>query len=86
MLGEERVMGTVTTEISVGGPGRPEINGRISYENRGECFFLPYGRNDIEGHVTLSVGDRVSFLIATDQRFVGIVLKFVLTSDLDHAP
>jgi hypothetical protein len=81
MLGEERVMGTVTTEISVGGPGRSEINGRISSENRGECFFLPYARNDIEGYVTLTVGDRLSFLIATDQRFVRVVLIVVLTSD-----
>ncbi|CAG0913069.1 unnamed protein product [Notodromas monacha] len=78
MQGEERVMGTVTTEIMVGSaPGRQEINGRISYENRGECFFLPYGRNDIEGHVTLSVGDRVSFLIATDQRTGNLAARCV---------
>lgn len=59
VLSEERVTGTVTTEL---GPGQ---QGRISYENRGECFFLPYGKDDVEGNVTLSIGDKVSFQIAT---------------------
>nr|CAH0099384.1 unnamed protein product [Daphnia galeata] len=59
VLSEERVTGTVTTELGTG------QQGRISYENRGECFFLPYGKDDVEGNVTLSVGDKVSFQIAT---------------------
>ena len=63
MLSEERVTGTVTTELGTG------QQGRISYENRGECFFLPYGKDDVEGNVTLSVGDKVSFQIATSHRY-----------------
>ena len=63
MLSEERVTGTVTTELGTG------QQGRISYENRGECFFLPYGKDDVEGNVTLSVGDKVSFQIATSYRY-----------------
>lgn len=64
VLSEERVTGTVTTELA---PGQHQ--GRISYENRGECFFLPYGKDDVEGNVTLSVGDKVSFQIATSHRY-----------------
>ena len=65
MLSEERVVGVVTTELNETGS---ECNGRISYENRGECFFLPYGKDDVEGYVTLKPGDKVSFQIATNQR------------------
>ena len=67
MLSEERVTGTVTTELTAGAPAQ---HGRISYENRGECFFLPYDQEDIEGNVTLRVGDLVSFQMATNPRSV----------------
>ncbi|XP_037094593.1 cold shock domain-containing protein E1-like [Pollicipes pollicipes] len=65
VLSEERVTGTVTTELT---PGAPAQHGRISYENRGECFFLPYDMEDIEGNVSLRVGDLVSFQMATNPR------------------
>lgn len=69
-MSEERVTGTVTTEVrssesSSGG----DTTGRISYENRGECFFLPYTKDDVEGNVTLRAGDKVSFQIATNNRY-----------------
>ncbi|XP_012279281.1 cold shock domain-containing protein E1 [Orussus abietinus] len=64
VLSEERVTGNVTTELQANG----DSQGRISYENRGECFFLPYTKDDVEGNVTLRAGDRVSFQIATNQR------------------
>ncbi|XP_076302317.1 RNA-binding protein Unr-like [Lasioglossum baleicum] len=64
VLSEERVTGNVTTELQTNG----DTQGRISYENRGECFFLPYTKDDVEGNVTLRAGDRVSFQIATNQR------------------
>ncbi|XP_029053101.1 cold shock domain-containing protein E1 isoform X1 [Osmia bicornis bicornis] len=64
VLSEERVTGNVTTELQASG----DSLGRISYENRGECFFLPYTKDDVEGNVTLRAGDRVSFQIATNQR------------------
>ncbi|XP_012137903.1 cold shock domain-containing Unr isoform X2 [Megachile rotundata] len=64
VLSEERVIGLVTTELQASG----DSQGRISYENRGECFFLPYTKDDIEGNVTLRSGDKVSFQIATNQR------------------
>ncbi|XP_060809843.1 cold shock domain-containing protein E1 [Amyelois transitella] len=66
VLSEARVTGTVTTEVK--GEGSGDNTGRISYENRGECFFLPYTKDDVEGHVTLHTGDAVSFQIATNQR------------------
>lgn len=67
-MSEERVTGTVTTEIR--GEGSSGDNqGRISYENRGECFFLPYTKDDVEGNVTLRSGDKVSFQIATNHRY-----------------
>lgn len=66
VLSEERVTGNVTTEL----PASGDSQGRISYENRGECFFLPYTKDDVEGNVTLRAGDKVSFQIATNQRYV----------------
>ena len=75
VLSEERVTGTVTTELksdsanpSNTSSSSSDTTGRISYENRGECFFLPYTKDDVEGHVTLRAGDKVSFQIATNQR------------------
>lgn len=73
VLSEERVTGTVTTELksgdgTPGGGGEITTTGRISYENRGECFFLPYNKDDIEGNVSLRSGDKVSFQIATNAR------------------
>lgn len=67
VLSEERVIGIVTTELRSEHSGS-EHQGRITYENRGECFFLPYGKDDVEGYVTLKPGDKVSFQIATNQR------------------
>lgn len=61
----------MTTELQVSG----DSQGRISYENRGECFFLPYTKDDVEGNVTLRAGDKVSFQIATNQRYD--ILMFV---------
>lgn len=67
VMSEERVTGTVTTEVK--GEGTTgDTQGRISYENRGECFFLPYTKDDVEGNVTLRSGDKVSFQIATNNR------------------
>ncbi|KAL4717709.1 hypothetical protein ACJJTC_000858 [Scirpophaga incertulas] len=66
VLSEARVTGTVTTEVK--GEGSGDNTGRISYENRGECFFLPYTKDDVEGNVVLRTGDAVSFQIATNQR------------------
>ncbi|XP_038216584.1 cold shock domain-containing protein E1 isoform X2 [Zerene cesonia] len=66
VLSEARVTGIVTTEVK--GEGSGDNTGRISYENRGECFFLPYTKDDVEGNVTLRTGDAVSFQIATNQR------------------
>lgn len=65
-LGDQRCIGNVTTELQASG----DSQGRISYENRGECFFLPYTKDDVEGNVTLRAGDKVSFQIATNQRYV----------------
>ncbi|KAG5677382.1 hypothetical protein PVAND_007146 [Polypedilum vanderplanki] len=70
---EERVTGTVTTEIRSSNdlsinPSASDTTGRISYENRGECFFLPYTKDDVEGNVQLKAGDKVSFQIATNNR------------------
>ncbi|XP_044257145.1 cold shock domain-containing protein E1 [Tribolium madens] len=67
VMSEERVTGTVTTELRGEGSGG-DSTGRISYENRGECFFLPYTKDDVEGNVTLRAGDKVSFQIATNNR------------------
>ncbi|XP_018569827.1 cold shock domain-containing protein E1 [Anoplophora glabripennis] len=68
VMSEERVTGTVTTEVKASEGSGGDTTGRISYENRGECFFLPYTKDDVEGNVTLRSGDKVSFQIATNNR------------------
>merc|ERR1719419_912304 len=76
VMSEERVIGTVTTETKVG-PDGIETQGRISYENRGECFFLPFTMPDVEGNVTLASGDKVSFQMATVQRSGNLAAKTI---------
>merc|ERR1719447_1600052 len=76
VMSEERVIGTVTTECKVN-PDGSETPGRISYENRGECFFLPFNLPDVEGNVILSSGDKVSFQVATVQRSGNLAAKTI---------
>lgn len=62
VLSSERVSGFVTTEVKNG------AEGRVAYESRGECFFLPYTKDDLERTDThLNPGDKVTFQIATDK-------------------
>lgn len=42
--------------------------GRVSYEQKGECFFLPFSMDDVEDNHKLKTGDQVTFHIATDKR------------------
>lgn len=77
VLSEERVTGTVTTELRMDSSTNltsNETTGRISYENRGECFFLPYTKDDVEGNVNLNTDDKVSFQIATNQRYFCLLI------------
>ena len=76
VMSEERVIGTVTTEVKVM-PDGSESQGRISYENRGECFFLPFNIADVEGNVTLAAGEKVSFQMATVQRSGNLAAKTI---------
>lgn len=62
VLSSERVSGFITTEVKDG------AEGRVAYESRGECFFLPYTKDDLERTDThLNPGDKVTFQIATDK-------------------
>ena len=63
VMSEERVIGTVTTETHKDSETKNEVIGRISYENRGECFFLPFTQSDVEGNVILASGDKVCRLL-----------------------
>ncbi|XP_042901175.1 cold shock domain-containing protein E1 isoform X1 [Parasteatoda tepidariorum] len=58
---EERVSGFITPAI------KENTEGRVAYENRGECFFLPYSADDIDEAAELQPSDRVTFRIATDK-------------------
>ena len=77
VMREERVVGTVTTEARVDPETGGDTQGRISYENRGECFFLPFTQKDVEGNVTVSSGDKVSFQIATMARSGNLVARTI---------
>merc|ERR1719187_2654384 len=76
VMSEERVIGTVTTEVKTN-PDGSETQGRISYENRGECFFLPFNSSDVEGNVTVVSRDKVSFQMATVQRTGNLAAKTI---------
>ena len=67
-MSEERVVGCVTTETKTDPETGQVTAGRISYENRGECFFLPFTISDVEGNVNLTSGDKCSFQMATMAR------------------
>lgn len=76
ILGEERVTGTVVAEAkaiksrnSINGSSSSQDGlGRVSYEQSGECFFLPFAQEDVENNARCKTGDQVSFFIATDKR------------------
>lgn len=60
-LSQDRVSGFVTLEVT------PDREGRVVYENRGECFFLPFAECDVENNVKLEAKDEVTFHIYTDK-------------------
>lgn len=63
VLSDYQVSGFVTTEVTDGSEGR------VAYENRGECFFLPYTKDDLEcSNQHLKAKDKVAFFIATDKK------------------
>ena len=53
-----------------------ETLGRISYENQGECFSLPFTTNDVEGNEVVAAKDKVSFLIVTNPA-IQLVRKYI---------
>ncbi|XP_037524621.1 cold shock domain-containing protein E1 isoform X3 [Rhipicephalus sanguineus] len=59
VLSDEVATGFITTEAKDG------AEGRVAYENRGECFFLPYTEQDVEEGYTLHQNDSVRFYLAT---------------------
>jgi cold shock CspA family protein len=61
VLCEERVSGFITTEV------KENTEGRVAYESRGECFFLPYSVDDVDGSCELRPQDKVTFRLATDK-------------------
>jgi cold shock CspA family protein len=77
VMSEERVIGTVTTETKIDPETKQESQGRISYENRGECFFLPFTQSDVEGNVVVAPGDKCSFQMATMQRSGNLVARTI---------
>lgn len=61
-LSDERVSGFITLEVT------PDREGRVVYENRGECFFLPFSECDVENSAKLEPDDNVTFHISTDKQ------------------
>ncbi len=41
----------------------------MSYEQKGECFFIPFGSEDVDGEYSPNIGDEIYFYIATDKRY-----------------
>lgn len=61
-LSQDRVSGFITLEVT------PDREGRVVYENRGECFFLPFSEGDVENNAKLEAKDEVTFHISTDKQ------------------
>ncbi|RWS26993.1 cold shock domain-containing protein E1-like protein [Leptotrombidium deliense] len=61
-LSSEPVTGFITIEVT------DDKEGRVAYESRGECFFLPFTKEDLDDDdVELKAKDSVVFHIATDK-------------------
>eukprot|EP00918_Siedleckia_nematoides_P008348 GHVU01018104.1.p1 GENE.GHVU01018104.1~~GHVU01018104.1.p1 ORF type:complete len:815 (+),score=93.18 GHVU01018104.1:360-2804(+) len=65
---EELMTGTVAQEPKGNSIIPGDGLGRVSYESNGECFFLPFGVDDIDTGASLKVGHKVLFYILTDKR------------------
>jgi len=75
ILSEDQVTGTVAQEAKPNNKGKhtnvspnQDTMGRVTYENKGECFFLPFALEDIQDNNVPKTGDEVAFYIATDKR------------------
>lgn len=77
IFSEERFQGSIVQEAkpvkTKNGtvPGNQDGLGRVTYVHNGECFFLPYGLEDVksdDGSLKLKAGDQVKFYIASDKR------------------
>ena len=81
VVNDKRVQGTVVVEakpalpVKIGAPASnplmQEGMGRVSYEECGECFFIPYTLDDVENSSKVGMSDTVSFLVCTNKRCVG---------------
>ncbi|XP_032238045.2 cold shock domain-containing protein E1 isoform X2 [Nematostella vectensis] len=73
---EEQVTGIVDAEARLLKPGRSPSNGyndpefgRISYEIKGECFYLSFSANDCKDpNMPIHKGDKVQFVVSIDKR------------------
>lgn len=74
VVSDERVTGTVVAEARAINRrhslnGIQDGTGQLSYERNGECFFLPFTVDDLDGdNVKVKVHDNVTFFVATDKR------------------
>ncbi|CAH1799965.1 unnamed protein product [Owenia fusiformis] len=71
ILSDERVKGTILSEARQGNKlpnGLSDGMGRVSYEQSGETFFLPYGIEDLEDGCKIKPGDECTMFVSTDKR------------------
>jgi len=59
------------------GCGNQDGLGRVSYEQSGEVFFLPFSVDDVEDGSRLQTGDDVTFYIATNKRLMSLYYSCV---------
>ncbi|XP_075252994.1 cold shock domain-containing protein E1-like isoform X3 [Convolutriloba macropyga] len=92
IISDKRYVGEVTyapkhnTIIKPGSSPQTEL-GRLSYENKGEWYFLSFTPVDVSGDLTaLKQGDKVSFRIATDQRTNSMKARDVRLEESAAAP
>lgn len=71
ILGTEQLKGTVVQAATISGTKVPTTAdgwGRVSCEQKGECFFIPFGTDDVESSQSPKLGEEVYFYVSTDKR------------------
>ena len=59
--------------------------GRVSYEECGECFFIPYSVDDVENGAKIRQNDIVSFRVCTNKRYYVIVTESIISTLRCHS-
>ena len=61
-------------------------DGRVTYEQGGETFFLPFSCDDVEGGQKAEAGDKVTFYVCSDERSGNPRARGICRQSFSHLP